>query len=221
MVTSKAHPHVGVGLYGLADAARLLHVAPSTLRSWLSPTGGLVPRRLPAEERTITFSELMELHFIAMFRSEGVSLQTIRLASAATAARFSTDYPFSVKRFDTDGRTVFATLTDEEQDRIVIEDLKRGQYVFERIMKPFFHKLEFRGARDVARFWPMEKRGRVLLDPRRKFGRPIDAETGVPTRAIYNAYRAAGRQDERMIAKWFDVPLQAVNAAIAFESQFE
>jgi uncharacterized protein (DUF433 family) len=152
-----------------------------------------------------------------MFRNEGVSLETTRRASAAAADRFATDYPFSVKRFDTDGRTIFATLIDEETDSVMVEDLRHGQYVFEKITKPFFRKLEFRGAQEVSRFWPMEKRGRVVLDPTRQFGRPIDAETGVPTQAIYDAGRAGKGQDPKEVARWFNIPLSAVQAAVAFE----
>ncbi|HUY91078.1 MAG TPA: MerR family transcriptional regulator [Pirellulales bacterium] len=213
----RASQHVGIGLYSMADAARLLHVHPSTLRHWVSQISPLVPRRLPVEEHAITFAELMELHFIKMFRSEGVPLQTIRKASKAAAERFSTTYPFSVKRFDTDGRTIFATMIREERGKVVIEDLKKGQYVFDEIVKPFFKKLEFRGTQDVVRFWPLEKKGRVVLDPKRKFGKPIDAESGIPTKAIYDAICAGGGQDAREVAKWLEIPIQAVHAAIAFE----
>lgn len=209
--------HIGIGLYGFADAARLLGISLSKLRSWVSPKERLIHRQLPADEKAITFAELMELYFIAMFRNEGVSLDTIRRASAAAAAKFSADYPFSVKRFDTDGRTVFATLIHEETDGVMVEDLRHGQYVFEKIMKPFFHKLEFRGAHEVSRFWPREKRGRIVLDPARQFGRPIDAETGVPTKAIYDACMAGHGQDPKEVARWFKIPLAAVQAAGAFE----
>jgi uncharacterized protein (DUF433 family) len=217
-VKTNAATHLGVGLYGLEDAASLLHIRPSTLRAWLTPKHRLVPRTLPLRDRPITFAELMELHFIVMFRNEGVSLQTIRKASKAASAKFHTDYPFSVKRFDTDGRTVFATLIDKEKDDIVVEDLRRGQLVFEKIMKPFFHKLDFHGMQEVARFWPMEKKGRIVLDPERQFGKPIDAETGVPTRAIFNASKAGGGQDSKTVAKWFGIPVQAVQAAVTFET---
>ncbi len=219
MVASKVclSPHVGVGLYSMAEAARLLRIRPSTLREWVSQASPLVPRRLPADERALTFVELMELHFIKMFRSEGVPMQTIRKASAAAAAKFSSNYPFSVKRFDTDGRTIFATMIREEEDLIVVEDLRRGQYVFDEIVKPFFRKLEFSGTQEVARFWPREKKGRVVLDPERKFGKPIDAESGIPTKALYEAVCAGGGQAPRDVAKWFGVPIQAVQAAVAFE----
>lgn len=214
MIVSKAHasPHVGVGLYSMPEAARLLRTRPATLKDWVT---ALVPRRLPPDERALTFVELMELHFIKMFRSEGVPMQTIRKASAAAAVRFATDYPFTVKRFDTDGRTIFATMIRQEQDRLVVEDLKKGQYVFDEIVKPFFRKLEFSGIQEVSRFWPMEKKGRVVLDPERKFGKPIDADSGIPTKALYEAVCAG--QSPRDVAKWFGVPIQTVQAAVAFE----
>ena len=161
--------------------------------------------------------ELMELHFIKMFRDEGVSLQVIRKASVAAAKRFNSEYPFAVKRFDTDGKTVFATLIGEHSDEPVIEDLKHGQYVLEHIMKPFFHKLDYGDNREITRFWPLEKAGRIVLDPQRSFGKPIDAETGVPTIAIYQAFRAGQGQNITSIARWFDVPSQAVEAAIEYE----
>jgi len=173
---------------------------------------------LPADEHAITFVELMELHFIKLFRGEGVSMQTIRRASAAATAKFSTSYPFSVKRFDTDGRTIFATMMKDESDTVLVEDLKSCQYVFDQIVKPFFRKLEFRGTQDVVRFWPMEKKGRVVLDPERKFGKPIDAASGVPTKAIYDAVFAGGGQSPRDVARWLDIPIQAVEAAVAFEN---
>lgn len=176
-----------------------------------------MPRRLPPEDQALTFMELMELHFIKMFRSEGVSLQAIRKASRVAASKFRTDYPFSVKRFDTDGRTIFATMINEEKSKTLVEDLKKGQYVFDTIMRPFFHKLDYRGMQEVARFWPMDKKGRVVLDPERKFGKPIDSESGVPTRAIYNAIVAGGGQEPKVVAKWLGVSLPAVQAAVVFE----
>lgn len=177
----------------------------------------LVSRRLPEEERILTFAELMELYFIRMFREEGVSMQAIRKASKTASERFSTEYPFSVKRFDTDGRTIFATMILEEQDEVIVEDLRRGQYVFDQIVKPFFRKLEFRGTQDVVRFWPMEKKGLVVLDPMRKFGKPIDSKSGIPTRAIYDAVHAGTGQTQRDVANWFGIPERAVRAAMAFE----
>jgi uncharacterized protein (DUF433 family) len=209
--------HVGVGLYSIAEASRILREHHSRLYRWTNPETGLVPRRFDPDERTITFVELMELHFIKLFRDEGVSLQTIRKASLAASKKFKTLYPFCIKRFDTDGKTIFATLVRKESDAEVIEDLERAQLVFPKVMKPFFHKLEYGKTVEPMRFWPREKAGRIVLDPARRFGKPIDAESGIPTRTIYEALSAGCGQDEATVAKWLGIPVAAVRAAAAYE----
>ena len=166
----------------------------------------------------LTFVELIEVYFINMFRQEGVSLAVIKKVSEAASKRLGASYPFAVKRFDTDGRTVFATLIKDRKNEILIEDLERSQYVFNSIMRPFFHKLEYRGMDEtVIRFWPRGKRGRIVLDPLRKFGKPIDSETGVATDAIYAAVTAGGGQHPGVVADWLGIPIAAVEAAVSFE----
>jgi hypothetical protein len=208
--------HLGVGLYGPREASRIIGVPPAKVQRWLRD-GRLLHRYFDTDEQTITFVELMELHFISMFRQAGVSLQTIRQVAKGAAERFETDYPFSAKRFDTDGRTIFATLIKSNHDGQLVEDLKSGQYIFDQVMRPFFRKLEYHGDEEVARFWPLEKRGRVVLDPERHFGKPIDSATGVPTHTLYAATIAGGGQDYTEVARWFDVPVSAVEAAVAYE----
>ncbi|MBC8352587.1 MAG: DUF433 domain-containing protein [Planctomycetes bacterium] len=179
---------------------------------------GIVRRRFDASEDTVSFLELMELLFIRQFRHEEVSLQTIRTAAVVASRKFKTDYPFAVKKFDTDGKTIFGTLVKQVKDgeQEVIEDLQHGQYVFKQIVKPFFRKLEY-GEQEALRYWPLFKKGRVVLDPERQFGQPIDAVTGVPTQALSDAVCAGDGQDVAAVAKWFDVPPRAVEQAILFE----
>ncbi|MCX7424891.1 MAG: MerR family transcriptional regulator [Planctomycetia bacterium] len=205
---------LGIGLYSISDAARLLRVHPQRVRHWIEPEGGLIRRKLEPTERTISFLELMELHFINMFREAGVSLQTIQEAAKTAAKAFETPYPFAVHRFDTDGRTVFATLIKREKDTSLVKDLRRGQYVFDTIIRPFFKRLEYRG-NEAVRFWPREKTGRIVLDPNRRFGKPIDAPTGVPTVSLFHAVEAG--EDVATVASWFGVPVAAITAAVAFE----
>jgi uncharacterized protein (DUF433 family) len=207
---------IGVGLYSIRQTARLLGVPASKVHRWIRPETGLVPRYFDPQEHTLTFVELMELHFIKMFRAEGVSLSVIRRVSQVAAKKFGSHYPFTVKRFDTDGRTVFATLMSDASGTVQLEDLQSGQLVFQQIVKPFFRKLEYNGL-ELARFWPLEKRGRIVLDPERQFGKPIDAETGVPTKALFDAIKAGGGQDYKEVANWFGVPLSAVESAVTFE----
>lgn len=214
MATNHCISRVGIGLYSIPEAARLVGASSRRVRRWIDPEYGLFQRCFDPAEETISFLELMELQFINVFRSEGVSLETIRKAAIAAARRFDTPCPFAVRRFNTDGRTVFATLIDEEANCVLVEDLRRGQYVFDQTMRPLFRKVEY-GPDGPMRYWPLGQRGRVVLDPQRHFGKPIDAETGVPTRALYEAIEAG--QDPPVVADWFGVPLAAVTSAVQFE----
>lgn len=215
MVAKISHaPCLGQGLYSVPESARLLGVSVQKLRRWTDPNAALIPGVLFSEYRTLTFVELMELHFVKLFRESGVSLQTIRRATRTAARQFNTTCPFTVHQFDTDGHTVFATLIDKEHKKRLVEDLKHGQYVFEQIVRPFFKNLEY-SQNGPVRFWPPIPAKRVVLDPKRHFGQPIDAQTGVPTRALHQAILAG--EDIKTVAEWFNVPVAAVDAAIEFE----
>ncbi len=209
--------YVGCGLYTLGQAARLLHLRPNVLRYWIGGVGAasIVSRKI-ATDPVLTFAELMELHFVKLFRDQGVPFRAIRKAAKAAELKFNSPYPFTVKRFDTDGKTIFATLKRDETKKTVVEDLEKGQLVFQKIIRPFFKKLDY-GTTDVERFWPLKKRGRIVLDPQRRFGKPIDFETGISTDAIAKAVAAGDGQDVKTVAKWFDIPVEAVKAAIRFE----
>jgi uncharacterized protein (DUF433 family) len=213
-------PLVGLGLYTPREASRLLGVRVASVNHWIGERKGtfavIVARRLQ-REHLLTFSELMELHLVKMFRAQGVSLQTIRCTAVVAAKRYKTDYPFAVKRFDTDGKTIFATLLDKEKNRTIIEDVRRGQLVFEQIIQPFFRKLDFDQGDMAERYWPCDRHGRIVLDRSRRFGQPIDFETGVPTGTIRDALVAGGGQEPDVVAKWLNIPLEAVQAASAFE----
>lgn len=221
MVSKSVSNLIGKGFYDYPQAARLVGVETRKLKRWLGEANNsesIFLRESPIEG-TVTFMELMELMFVGMFRREGVPLQTIRKAAQAAARRFETSHPFSVKRFDTDGKTIFATLMKSEAEKEIVEDLAKGQLVFETIIKPFFRKIEYQrtGVDDALRYWPLNRSGRVVLDPLRKFGQPIDAASGVPTAALADAVIATGTDDVAIVAKWFDVPVEAVISAVEFE----
>ena len=214
--------YLGRGLYTFGQAARLLRVPVTVLRYWIGERSGfesIIHRQL-SDEHVLTFAELMELHFVKLFRDQDLSLQAIRSAAKAASQKFGAEYPFTVQRFDTDGKTIFATLRRREQDPVLVEDLRRGQLVFPTIIRPFFKKLEY--LQDgIGRFWPLKSSsrnwGRVVLDPERRFGQPLDSETGVPTESIRQAVTAGKGQDVKTVAKWFVIPVEAVKAAMKYE----
>lgn len=223
---------VGVGLYSFPEAARIIGVNPAKLRRWVGQyrrkapgadhlSKPVIARYFQDGQHVLTFLELVELLFVRLFRDEGVKMPVIRQAAEEAARRFDTPYPFAVKRFDTDGHRIFATLQEEPREARVVTEMGKGQLVFENVVRPFFRKLEYRDGGDALRYWPMDRNGRVVLDPQRSFGRPIDAETGVPTGSLYDAVRAGEGQSPEAVAAWFGIPVEAVQAAVAFEESLQ
>jgi len=224
---------LGVGLYSIPEAARLIGVRSDKLRRWAE--GYTFPGRRteghsepvivaqlksPGDLSVLTFNDLIELHFVSMFRAQGVSMPVIRAAADNARKLFQTTHPFAVERFDTDGKRIFATLTEAARRPSGIpqgrwmSELDKGQIVFERMVRPFLKKLDW-DRREARRYWPLGKDRRVVLDPSRAFGHPIDAETGVPTFALYQAFQ--GQQDEEAVADWYRIDVAAVRDAIEYE----
>ena len=229
MIVSRVEPtYLGVGLYSIPEAARIVGVPHSTLRSWVksytrTTQGREVTRRpviarvLGGNEPILTFIELVELLSVKAFRSVGVSMGVIRKAAQRGSERLDTPYPFASHRFETDGKHIFAIIQDEERGATIIEEAVKGQRAIEELIRPLFHKFDYRDDQLIHAFWPRTKQGRVILDPLRAFGRPLDAETGISTATLYEAAQANPHEPLTRIAWWFDAPVQAVEAAVDYE----
>lgn len=220
--------HLGVGFYSYSDAARIIGITPGKLRRWVRDYDyyihahrrdqrPLVVRYFDPHDRVLSFLELIELLFVSLFRQEGLSLKTIRQAAETASRWFSTDYPFAIKQFNTDGRHIFATLADEATSDEIMAELSKGQFAFPMVIEPFLRKIDYRADNLAQAFWPLGRQERVVIDPDRSFGKPIDAETGVPTSALYSAFLAEGPDSIPRVARWYEVPEAAVEGAITFE----
>lgn len=220
----------GVGLYTFHEAARLTGIPLRDLRRWLGgytyqdkrhETSIAVPPLWETEVDDqldgIGFHDLLEVRFVRAFREHGVSLQTIRLASQRARELFATDYPFTSRRFRTDGRTIFASAMEETGETELL-DLIRRQYAFRKIVEPSLYSgIEFGVDQTAARWYPESKSKAIVLDPQVGFGKPILANSGVRTSILYDAFIAEG--DKSFVAKLYEVPVSAVDAAIAFEER--
>ena len=223
---------LGVGLYAIPEAARLLKVPTAKLRRWAKgytfrsgDTAGKSPPVISRQladyadalgQPVLTFRDLIELQFVAYFSGEGVHLRTIRKAADKAAALFGTDHPFGSAGFATDGRDIFAVMREEGSpgDQAHVQQLVLCQFVFDSMVVPTFRKLELED-RQAGRYWPLGPDRGVVLDPRRRFGKPIDSGSGVPTFVLYQATQSG--ESRSAIAKWYDVPEQAITDAVDYE----
>jgi len=225
---------LGKGLYSLAEAARIASFATqksltsAAIRRWLwgysySAAGESkmaeplwVPQLAPVtESRVVSFRDLVEIMFVATFRNEGISLQTIRRIIDKAAELIEGRYPLSSLKFASYSKTIVADTVDPEERRSVF-DLDTGQYLLETEFARLRAALDYTDLY-ASRWWPLGKGRQIVVDPSRGFGRSIVAVEGVPTAALQGAYRAEGSIGA--VARWFDVSEESVRDAVEYENR--
>src|SRR5690606_6378353 len=115
---------LGVGLYSARQAAMYTGISARDIRRWLfgyRRSGMDYPplwqtQLTDQEEQVVGFHDLLEVRFVHAFRQHHVSLPAIRAASAHAREIFRQPYPFTCRRFQTDGRNIFATVLEETGD---------------------------------------------------------------------------------------------------------
>lgn len=219
----------GIGLYTFQEAALLTGVSSANLRRWLrgyQSVHGEEKRAMPPLWKTeladseldgLSFHDLLEARFVKEFHNHGVSLQAIRIIARHARELFDSPYPFTCKRFQTDGKTIFAESLQESGDTELL-DLRGKQIVFNKIIRPFLYEgIEF-GVDERALRWFPKKNKKVVLDPAIAFGKPIVTDVGIRTDILYEAYLAEGK-NRKLVAQQFEVSQQAMDAAIRFEER--
>lgn len=213
---------VGIGLYTPAEAARLLGLSAGKLVRWLRghSTKSRDYRALWHSQVNLDdgkvylgFRDLMEARVVSAFMKQGLSAQKVRRAIDIARDHFG-DHPLSTRHFCTDGSSVFLYLTQDADDAAVI-DLLRRQYAFEKVIAPSLKGVEFDAAGVPTLWFPLGHKAKIVLDPERSFGHPIDQNSGVPTAVLAAAAEAEGDVDAAA-AVW-GVSVSAVKRAVEYE----
>ncbi|WP_067518138.1 DUF433 domain-containing protein [Endozoicomonas ascidiicola] len=219
---------IGVGLYSIPEASAITGIPTRKIRRWLfGYESGNKVKQPPlwhsdvatTLEETISFQDLLEIRFVHAFRDYGVPLPAIRVAAEHAREFFHQPYPFTCKRFQTDGQSIFATVEEETGDEGLV-DLVKKQNVFKKIIKPSLYSgIEYdQGDNNALRWFPVKNSRKVVLDPNRSFGKPIVTDNGIRTETLYQSWLAE-EQDHKMVAALYDVDVAAVNSAILFEQR--
>ncbi|MBB2165393.1 MerR family transcriptional regulator [Gluconacetobacter sp. 1b LMG 1731] len=213
---------IGRGIYPVPVAARLLHMPAARVRAWVYGNGSeavLTPELATEDgQEALSFINLVEILFLAELRGQGVSLQSIRTMLDRAKRMLGTEHPFAVRRFHTDGKAIWLETAEATGDRRLV-DLTDGNGAMLQVLERSFRKsVSFDDTTaGIANLWrPSADQPRIVLDPARRFGRPIDSQTGMPTEILANALRAEGGNVARVAALW-EVPPEAVEQAAEFE----
>jgi hypothetical protein len=221
---------IGVGLYTPAEAGRLLHVRPAKIARWLRGHHIGEQEYKPLWDSEIDlkdghiylgFRDLMEVRIADKFISYGISPQRVRAAIQLAGEMTGEDRPLSTDQFRTDGREIFFRVLEMDehgQERERLLNLFRRQYEFKQIIDPLLKTVDFDARGAPLHWWPLGRGGKIVIDPARAFGQPIDAITSVPTAALATTGHHMGVV---AAARAYDVPVASVRRAIAFEATME
>lgn len=212
------------GIYSVAEASFLLGVTPRRVRGWISGyagrnTGPLIENEIGwSDDRVaISFRNLMELRFIAVFESEGVKFRRIRRVMDEVREITTQPHPFATDIiFKTDGRKIVGELINKATGRMIY-DLESHNFEIADVVYKSLNQDVHYDFNGQAQFWIPRRyiAPNVIVHPRFAFGAPIIKTSGIPTRAIADA--VASENSDRSVADAFDRPLREIREAVRFE----
>jgi uncharacterized protein (DUF433 family) len=212
------------GIYMIPEAAGLVSAPTRRLRTWVEGHKGKQAPVIDNElgkvdgKTAVSFANLMELRFIAVFSGAGVKVNKIRAIMAEAQELLRHPHPFATRTvFKTDGRKIVAEIgrrngiediydlktKNYEMNVIVMKSLKDDV-----IYDPQGDAITWRPRRDIA--------PHVVVQPTVSFGRPVLRDSRVPTSALADAVDA--EKSARTVAHIFDVPENQVREAVRFEA---
>lgn len=210
-------------LYSFAEAARLLDLSASKLRSWVDGTVRkgveyppvIRPRRTGNDY--VTWAEFVEAGFLREYRTR-LSLQRLRPLIEAMRQDFGVPYPLAHFRpfVDPKAKQLLVPLqerlgVDEELQLVVRAGPGSWQLTWAAPVMRFLEKVDLDEDGVVIRLFPVGSP--VTIDPEVAFGVP--QVHGIRTETIAEAY-ATGETVEAIASSW-DLATSDVEAALRWE----
>jgi uncharacterized protein (DUF433 family) len=219
---------LGLGIYSVPDAAHLTGIEAATLHRWLRgyhyarhgakiPSDRVIHGELPTLDRTfaMSFLDLQEARCLQEFRKRQIGWKRLRDVHEKARIALGTNHPFSTGQFKTVGREIMRDFADEHGDQVLL-DIARDQTAFREFLQPYLRGLRFIG-NFPALWFPLESSARVVIDPKRSFGRPVVSKRGVPTSVLARSYKV--EKSYERVARWYEVDLPSVKDAVAYEKR--
>jgi len=217
-----AHTFLGTGIYTFSEASRLTGVSHQRVRAWFEgwPRGlgpALSTDYATSEQQIslISFLDLIDVLVAGHLRARGLTLQYLRRAYRALEQDLETEHPFARHELLTDGQRLFRRTAQVTGDTELLDVVDRQQ-AFDDVLRPYLTRIDWDKTTRLARRWHLADG--VVLDPARRFGKPILHSSAIPTDALAAAYKSNGR-DPDLVADWYDVAPADVLRAVDFEAR--
>ena len=166
---------------------------------------------LRGEDVALTFLDLVSLRLIAALRANGITAREIRIAHNELQKARGWSHPFAMEPIWLSGLRIYIL---ENDIPIAITEKWQTAFNFVELFVGPMHKLMF-GENKYPKTWEPEED--IVLDPKVSFGEPCIKGTRIATQALW-ALVAGGDPPER-VAGAYQLPVQKVEAAIAWENK--
>jgi uncharacterized protein (DUF433 family) len=186
-------------LYSLAEAARIVRMKPSTVRTWALgrsyPTSQGAKSWPPlihaadTKARRLSFANLVELHVLSSLRDKEVRVERIRSASQFIRGALKVEHPLA----DVDAHTDSIDIYVEYLGRLI--NASTSTFALRPMVERYLERID-RDARGLAnRLYPITRDDgdcprAILIDPARRFGRPVLAAANIETSVIAERFFA-------------------------------
>jgi uncharacterized protein (DUF433 family) len=209
-------------MYSEVEAARLLHLAPSTLHYWLE--GGTRGKRIykpiirveARGTRTVTWAEFIEAGWLREYRSHKVPMVQLRKFIDQLREQFDVPYPLADRRPLVSSRQLAydaqtAAHLDAEYCLVAVYD---QQLLLTPPGASFFERIEWKGDQAIGYRPAREENSTVRVLPDVRFGKP--SVKGISTEVIWE--QAEVGEEVEDIARVYQLDVSDVRWALSYEN---
>jgi uncharacterized protein (DUF433 family) len=168
----------------------------------------------------LSFINLIEVLALDRFREAGVSLQKVRRALRYVEAELGTTHALASQTILTDGIDLFWKSQEREHDLDlhIVNITRGGQKAFPEVISAYLREIEWGTDTFAELWWPDVGRREVVVDPRKGFGAPTIAPTGIRTEDVFQRFEAG--ESVLSLAEDYGLTVVQVEAAIRAEAGF-
>jgi uncharacterized protein (DUF433 family) len=212
------------GIYTIPEVAELVQAPQDVVRVWVEGHTGkqvaVIDNQLGrvGGKVAVSFTNLMELRFVATFASAGVGLREIRKIMDEVKETLAHPHPFATHTvFKTDGKKIVAEIA--KRNGVSIYDLRTKNFeMLAVVMKSLKEDVSYDPQGEAIWWRPRPKIApNVIVHPHFSFGRPILKGSRIPTATLAQSVKVEG--SAAFVADIFEVPERQVREAVRFEQE--
>ena len=215
-------------LYTVSQAARLVGMSPSTLRTWSHGYTKIFKDRPPVKQgpvitslngaasssRSIPFVGLVEATVVQAFRDTGLPLQRIRRALEILADQGELPHALASRQLYSDGANVLYDYAEKHGDKQLrlLTVVQTGQRVFHEVIVRYLTRITFGDEWATELILPVTERPLLRVLPDVAGGDALFVDGGAPLSAVRS--RAAAGEPIEAVAADYGTPAEDIREAL-------